>query len=66
MADKNTDGFVPIKVKNVTVMVNPSVTDDLEFLELLQEGKEHTLSNLTFNSKFFTSKHPREPSSSND
>ncbi len=54
MADKNTDGFVAIKVKNTTVRVDPTVTDDLEFLELLQELMEgNNLSSIPLLKKLF-------------
>jgi hypothetical protein len=56
MAQKNTDGLVAVKVKNKTVMVDPSVTDDLEFLELLEELMEgNNMSSIKLLKKLFGS-----------
>ena len=54
MANKNTDGSKAIKVKDVEVMVDPTVTDDLEFLELLEELMEgNNLSSIKLLKKLF-------------
>jgi hypothetical protein len=54
MANKNTKDLVSIKVKDVEVMVDPTVTDDLEFLELLEELMEgNNLSSIKLLKKLF-------------
>ena len=54
MAAKNKEGLVTIKVKDTEVSVDPTVTDDLEFLELLEELMEgNNLSSIKLLKKFF-------------
>lgn len=60
MSDKNNDGLIAIRVKSITVMVDPVVTDDLEFLELLQELMEgNNLSSIPLLKKLFGADYDR-------